>query len=346
MRLLIIRLTALGDVAMTLPLVYPLAKENPNAEFYFLSLPFHRKLFIDAPTNLHFISVDTKDRHRGFCGLIRLFGELRQVGITHVADLHNVLRSTVITTLFRLFGVPVATIDKGRLEKRRLTQRTNKQLRPLTTTFDRYTNVFRQLGFSRFTPHANRPTICFESETKAQNEIGIAPFAKYNEKTYPPKLMERVVELLSQRGDTTIYLFGGGVHEREILEKWADRYPNTISTVGRQGLEEELRIIARLRVMLAMDSANMHLASLVGTPVVSIWGATHPYAGFYGWGQLPDHAIQADLPCRPCSVFGNKPCHRKDLACMNTITPQKVVEQLLNLLSNKFPNSNKKTNQP
>jgi ADP-heptose:LPS heptosyltransferase len=81
-------------------------------------------------------------------------------------------------------------------------------------------------------------------------------------------------------------------------------------------------------VMLTMDSGNMHLASLVETPNVSIWGATHPYAGFYGFGQNPDNAVQIELSCRPCSVYGNKPCFRKDYACMNGISPQKIVKKI------------------
>ena len=85
--------------------------------------------------------------------------------------------------------------------------------------------------------------------------------------------------------------------------------------------------------MLAMDSANMHLASIVDTPVVSVWGATHPIAGFYGWHQLPENAIQVEnLACRPCSVFGNKECYRGDYACFAGITPQMIIDKLKNFL--------------
>jgi len=81
--------------------------------------------------------------------------------------------------------------------------------------------------------------------------------------------------------------------------------------------------------MISMDSANMHLASLFGVPVVSVWGATHPFAGFMGFGQSPDRAVQIDdLECRPCSVFGNKPCFRGDHACMEWITPERVLEKV------------------
>jgi len=85
--------------------------------------------------------------------------------------------------------------------------------------------------------------------------------------------------------------------------------------------------------MLSMDSANMHLASFVGVPVISIWGATHPYAGFYGWNQSPDNAVQIEMECRPCSVFGNKKCFRGDYACLLNIKPQLVLNKIEELTS-------------
>ena len=84
-----------------------------------------------------------------------------------------------------------------------------------------------------------------------------------------------------------------------------------------------------------MDSGNMHLAALSGTRVLSIWGATHPDAGFGPWGQGDEGIIQvpADvLTCRPCSVFGNVPCWRGDLACLNDISVDVVAERVRQLL--------------
>jgi ADP-heptose:LPS heptosyltransferase len=84
-----------------------------------------------------------------------------------------------------------------------------------------------------------------------------------------------------------------------------------------------------MHLMISMDSANMHLASLFGVPVISVWGATHPYTGFYGWAQPTGNAVQIDLYCRPCSVFGNKPCYRGDHACMEQLPPELILEKLL-----------------
>ena len=102
---------------------------------------------------------------------------------------------------------------------------------------------------------------------------------------------------------------------------------------GKYSLDQELALNSRLDLLICMDSANMHFASLVGTRVLSVWGATHPYAGFYGYHQDPEDCIQLDLPCRPCSVFGQKPCLRKDWACMKQLNPDLIINKVLTSLN-------------
>ena len=142
--------------------------------------------------------------------------------------------------------------------------------------------------------------------------------------------MEKVVALLSQQKDTRIFLFGAGEHEAKILGAWRDKYEHVTSLADRRnGFPVELALISHLDVMVSMDSANMHLAALTHVPVVSIWGATHRYAGFMGYGVSTQLIVETDLPCRPCSVFGNKPCHRGDYACLRNILPQTIVKRVL-----------------
>ena len=106
-----------------------------------------------------------------------------------------------------------------------------------------------------------------------------------------------------------------------------DRRERENAEKGLVDAPEELEIMRGLRVLVSMDSANMHLASLVGTRVVSIWGATHPYAGFMGIGQNEKDCVQRDLECRPCSVYGDKECKYGDYRCMD-IKPEEIVEKV------------------
>ncbi|MDI3526669.1 MAG: hypothetical protein PWR03_852 [Tenuifilum sp.] len=345
-KLLVIRLSAIGDVAMTVPAIWSLVTNHPDVQVTFVSQGFARDIINQIPGVL-FVEANTKGRHKGLLGIWKLFKDLKRVDkYEAIADLHNVIRSKILRNLFFLSGVTtISVIDKGRKEKRKLVRLKNKQLVQLKDTPTRYMDSLRQLGytiddsFDYFFREARLPDeITTLLGYKDKRWIGIAPFAKHKGKIYPLEKMERVIEILSQSKINKIILFGGGGEEQKKLSEWESRFPNTVSVARKYSITNELKLISNLDVMLCMDSANMHFASLVNTPVISIWGATHPFAGFYGWKQNPKNAIQIDLTCRPCSIYGNKPCFRKDYACLNRIEPELIVDKINTLIDkyNKF----------
>jgi ADP-heptose:LPS heptosyltransferase len=327
------RFSALGDVALSIPALYPIAVEHPDDEFLVLSKNVFAPLFEVSPANVRVIPVFTRQQHKGIRGLWRLVRELTSLRIDCVADLHRSLRSRAITLYFRLKGVKTACIDKGKSEKQALTRERHKRLVPLKPSFERYRDVFNKLGY---TSHTAFGTLYDFGERdfgrilpftgpKTGRWIGIAPFARHAGKTYPPELTERVIALLSAQPDITIFLFGGA-DETDLPQQWQQQFPQVISVAGRFPLQTELLLMSYLDVLLTMDSGNMHLASLVGIRAVSVWGATHPFAGFCGYGQQPEDCIQLDLPCRPCSVFGKKPCRLKSgkYGCLRGIEPERI----------------------
>lgn len=339
-KILVIRLSAIGDVAMTVPVIYSAAKANPQDTFTVLTQAFLIPVFMNRPANVDVIGINTKGAEKTLGGLLRFASALVKYDYDMVLDLHNVIRTMIVRSFFRVKGKKVFVVDKARSERKRLTTRDHKAFKPLRPVIERYADVFRASGLN----YTETFTSLYESRaadlsameaiagTKTGKWIGIAPFAKHRGKIYPLDDMEQVVARLSEHEDYTIFLLGGRGYEEAVLEQWAFQYPRVKSIVGRYTLDNELALISRLDVLLCMDSANMHFASLVGTKVVSIWGATHPYAGFYGYHQDPDNAIQIDLPCRPCSVFGQKPCFRGDWACMTQIRPEMVVAKIKSVL--------------
>ncbi len=337
--ILVIRLSAMGDVAMTVPVLKQLLEQHPNIHLTVLTQPFFATLFEPLErTTIHF--AETKTKHKGLRGLYQLYRELKnQYKFDAVADLHNVLRSKLLTFWFRSSGIKTATIDKGRKEKKQMTAKGNKRLVPLKTSFQRYADVFNQSGFS-FTlntsliPYGKQtlPNAAINLISLTKKNILIAPFAKHREKMYPPDKMKRVIQELLKNDQVQIFLLGGGKNETESLSEWEKEFTGVINLAGKFSFKEEQAIISNMDLVVSMDSANMHLASLFGVPVVSVWGATHPYAGFYGWNQSMDNAVQIDLYCRPCSVFGNKPCYRGDHACMKHLAEEKILERILLLI--------------
>lgn len=308
-KLLVIRFSALGDVAMLAPIVKMAAEQHPDMQVTVLSQQRMADLFADMPANVHFHGVDIKKQ-----SLREIVDGLGRFDL--VADMHGVWRSLYVRTRMRLRGAKVRTIRKDRIGRYLLTR--HVCCKSLKNSTSRYGEVFQRLGL-------NVSDIQAPCKTDGKG-VGIAPFAAHTGKVYPLERMERVVELLSKQGES-IVLFGGGQKEQAILEGWAMKYTNVTSVAGKHTLREELEFIRKLRVMVTMDSANMHLASLVGTKVVSIWGATHPYAGFLGIGQNEKDCIQRDLPCRPCSIYGNKKCRFGDYRCTD-IAPEEIVKRI------------------
>jgi len=317
---LVLRFSAMGDVAMAASVMKEVAAQNPEIRFVFATRAFFVPFFENI-LNLEVFPVDFKDNYKGFKGLLRLYKSLnKNYKIDAIADLHDVLRTKILKFFFRFSfkRIKIASINKGRKEKRKLCNTDHSNKKTLVTTWQRYTEVFQKIKIK--TEIKPTPIPFLPEKVK---KIGVSPFAQHKGKVYPPELMEKVLELLS--ANYKIYLFGGGKTQRELCEKWQEKYKNVHSLVGKYSLTEELDFISTLDVMLSMDSSGMHLASLCGVPCVSIWGATHPYSGFVGFGQEQNPQIQLDLPCRPCSVYGNKPCKYGDYRCLNGITPEAVV---------------------
>lgn len=338
--ILIIRFSALGDVAMAVPVVYSLARTYPQVRITVLSRPFARPFFDDIAPNVNFMEADMKHEYHGLKGLNALYRRLTAKNFTAIADFHGVLRSRYLRFRFTLDSYRVRHIDKQRNQRRHLTAKNGKVLEQLPTSFERYAAVLERLGYpvkveftSLFPPEGGNlnllPAIVGPKKN-FERWIGVAPFAAHEGKVYPLEKMYEVIRGLAARHpEARFFLFGRGAKEDATFRHWVDELPQCIY-VGEhlETMQQELILMSHLDVMLSMDSANMHLASISGTKVVSVWGATHPYAGFMGWRQSPDNAIQASLPCRPCSIYGNKPCHRGDFACMNAIQPEAIIKKV------------------
>jgi len=338
-KILVLRFSAMGDVAMTVPVLKELLANYPNLTLVVVSRKAFEPLFAGIP-NIEFHPFEPKTTHKGLLGILRLFKELRSYKVTALTDLHENIRSNVLSRLFCFTGISIATLDKGRTEKKTLTRKINKQVVALKDTTQRYADVFATLGFpftlkntlTKQTEPLTSIVLQLSGKKGAQKWIGVSPFAQHSQKVYPLDKMGNVLTALAAEGHR-IFVFGGGQEEQKIAENWAITTKNITSVIGKLNLSEELSLISNLDVMLSMDSSGMHLASLKGIPVVSVWGATHPNAGFLGYGQSLSNCVQVDLACRPCSVYGNIPCYRGDFACMNQLSESRIIQKISEAIS-------------
>jgi ADP-heptose:LPS heptosyltransferase len=323
----------MGDVAMTVPVIRAFAKQYPDVKLTVVSRPFF-KPFIDGIPNVDFFAVDVQKRHKGFLGLLQLYSDLKKLNVDGVADLHNVLRSKVVRTLFALSGKKVAFTDKGRAEKKALTSLKNKVFKPLIPMVERHVETFEKLGFSVDLTNFQFPDKAVLSEeilnitgTKNQNWVGIAPFAQYQSKVYPLDLMQQLIDALAENNAIKIFLFGGGKEEIQKLNQLQNNHSNVVVLAGKLKFNQELEVISNLDVMLSMDSGNGHIAAMLGVKVITLWGATHPFAGFAPFNQPLENCITADrekFPLIPTSIYGNKKVEGYEDA-MRSITVEKVV---------------------
>ena len=327
MRLLVIRTSAMGDVALTVPVIAALRNQYQDLEIFIMTQKTFRPFFVSIPS-LEFYFPDFANRHKGLPGLVRLFSDLRRtVDPDILIDLHDVLRSKVIRAFFKLTGTPVYRIDKGRSEKKSLI--TGKKKVFLKHTVERYADVLRKAGY-RIDPIKQRCIVPKPGELAAVEpllapgilNIGVAPFAKHDLKMWPLEYMRELLVLISDNRKCRFFLFGGK-EDSNKMEQFRDMFPGIVQVSGKPDLSQELALISRIDLMITMDSSNMHMAALCGTKVISIWGGTDPMAGFGPWMQPDSHSIRIqveELDCRPCTIYG-KGKTRNDFACMRRLTP-------------------------
>jgi len=330
----------MGDVAMSIPVIRALTEKHPECKITVLSKPFFKPLFDKIP-QVSFFAAQVNTKHKGILGLFKLYRELKKEKITHVADFHDVLRSKILRTLFIFNGNPCIWINKGRTEKKALTRTKNKIFKQLKTSHQRYAEVLNKLGFNL---DLSNPTLIEKKKLsekitlitglKKDTWIGIAPFAAFKGKVYPLQLMEEVIKEMASKG-FKIFLFGGGKHEIKILNTIENTYKNVINLAGQLSFKEELKVISELDLMVSMDSGNAHLAAMQQVKTITLWGVTHPYAGFAPFHQPDDYCLISDLekyPKIPCSIYGNKVINGYENV-METISPDRVIEKIMSVLS-------------
>jgi ADP-heptose:LPS heptosyltransferase len=338
MRLLVIRASAMGDVALVTPVLKEMRKRYPEAEIVMLTRSAF-KSFFSEDDHLTVYSPDFKNRHKGLPGIFKLYRDLKsQYRIDHVIDIHDVLRSKILRFLFRVGGTPVSVIDKGRKDKRDLIS--GKKKVQLKHSVIRYCETFNKAGF-HLEPSDKQSIVPIIDERrfneifgiKRDLNIGVAPYALHKLKMWPEVNMIRLMKLISEKHNTGFFLFGGKEDALQ-LEGIKNQVSGAVNLAGALSLEEELAIMSKLDFMIAMDSSNMHMAALVGTKVISIWGGTDPFNGFSAWMQPDEYSIRipvTELTCRPCTIFGKGECKRGDFACMNWLTAELVYRKITDL---------------
>ena len=333
---LVIRLSVLGNVAMSIPVLYPVCKANPDTRFIMLTKKWPASMFHDRPANLKVVDFDVKENHSGLTRLVKLAAQLHKLyDIDAVADLHNVSGTWIIDAYMKARGAKIARLDREKPKRHALV--THKTDEPVTPIHQRYRNVFTELGFeapdtfTRLYEGRDWPdSPIVPKKEEGHRWIAISPFSSHRQKAYPLEQMEKVIAELSKRENYWIFLMGGGKAEKIALRPIARKYPHVISMAEiKHRFIDEYALFAKCDLMLTMESANMHLASLVDLQAMTVWGPTSPACGYLGYNQVVEDDIQLDMECRPCSITGDKPCKFGDFRCLKNIPPDYITQHVI-----------------
>lgn len=345
-KVLVYRFSAIGDVTLLLPVLKGALDANADIEIHLLTKPFFAPLFQHIE-RLHFIGIDPKKEYPGVGGLFRLQQKLLQeVKPDLIIDLHQVLRTHLLHAFFRILHFKkVFTIDKGRAEKKRLVK--SKAMHQLPSTVERYAACFEKAGLKVSLPAPPLLPVVGseeifnklspEEDLRGYRLIGIAPFSAHQQKEWGLPKFAQLLSSLQNMAPMKFLLFGGGKQELKQLWQLTKSLSDGCIVVGeRLKFQDEIKLIPHLSLMISMDSANMHFAAMAGIPVISIWGATHPALGFAPYGQNPQNELQysgKELNCRPCSVYGNKPCiYPGEVRCMSLLKVEDVSRRVVEIL--------------
>lgn len=347
-KILVLRFSAMGDVALLIPVIRSLVTAHPNVEVTVVTRPKFAPFFYDIE-RVKVFPADVDHTYNGVFGMRELFRALiRKASYDLVVDLHDHLRTKMLRTLFRLFFTDVVVFNKGRREKKAFARKSNKVIHRLPHTVERYQAAFTKAGFAfdlqagpYFDLNENVQTATREwlernDLEKREHWIGLAPFAMHATKIWPLENYADLIDRILSKTRVKFFLFGGGDKEIKYFEGLQKKFPETcVITAGQLKIRQEIALMKHLDLMVCVDSGNMHLASLAAVPVLSIWGGTHPEVGFapYGRDNTLIQISRNELPCRPCSVYGKATCHVGGFPCLTRITPEMIAEQAIRKLN-------------
>ncbi len=335
-RVLIVQTGFLGDLILSTPLIRATKESFPEAELFFLSIPSVAEALAHNPNLAQVITYDKRGKDRGIKGFLRMEKELGEMGFDLALIPHRSLRSALLAT-----GAEI----KERIGFNRsagfflFTKRVGYQWG--IHEVERNLSLLSPLGIA---PPPLPPELFPGNEEKGRVEdflngagvsrgdglVGFAPGAFWPTKRWP---VEKFAELgrLVRRGGEKIVLFGS-LREKRICEKLSTSMGGgVVVAAGRLTVLESAWLLTKLKVLVTNDSAPVHMASAMGTPVVVIFGPTTPQFGFGPWGE--GEVVEKDLPCRPCSPHGPRSCPRGSWDCMLGIGVEEVYAQVVKYLT-------------
>ncbi len=326
-KILVLRYSSLGDVALTNPVLDGLLAAFPKARVFFAT----KKEYLPAIQNHPVLERILTLEGSGFFELWGHIQEIRSLNPDVILDLHDSLRTQVISTFNR--KAKFLVYDKEALRRRLLVKKLNQQ--PSLHTIQKYLKVLEPLGVKphlkiHFKVYDSKKDQAFLREflerrkiSPSQLVIGLGPGARWKTKQW---MSERYAELASRLVEDyrCNLLWFGSRDEARLIQSIQGKMRGSflergICLAGEVGLEKSIALLGRCDLFIGNDSGLTHLASGRGCRVVVIYGSTTTSLGFEPWG--PHSVVEvSNLTCRPCDVHGKNSCPLGHFKCMRDLT--------------------------
>ena len=328
-RILLIRFSSLGDLVLLTALVEGIAVSFPGYELHLATKEQYRELF---ESNRHITRIDTLPMDAGFLELLRLRRRLAAGRFEIIIDAHNVIRSNF---LYRTLYAPGKTqLGKDQVRKLSLIRAGKDLYRNTVSMKDRYLDLLAALGSdvpdvsTRLEPppeaEAEADALFEANRLTGRPVVALAPGARWDTKRWPARNFSETAAAMSGRGYGVLVI--GDESEREICRIAASAGGCT-DACGRLSLMATASVLKRASILVTNDSAPLHIAEAVGTPVVGLFGPTVRQFGYFPL--LNDSIVlEKDLECRPCSRNGSRPCHIAARDCLDTIDSSEVLSAI------------------
>jgi lipopolysaccharide heptosyltransferase II len=314
-KILVIRLSSIGDIVLTTPVIHALRHKYPGATIDYLVMDRFREA-IDGNPDISNVIDFQHEKYKGLFGIHRFSQKLKLGNYDLVVDLHAKLRSRLICMWLNTLTL--------RYTKRSLLKTIGVPLRLMRYQVDdtivkNYFKPLRRIGvyFTEEKLHFSFSNSQLESVKAFENFVVMAPGAANATKAWPPEYFGRLGRMLRER----IALIGAS-HEHEALEAIRSAIGNNCKNLaGRLSLKESGALISISKYVITNDSGPFHIARGVGKKAFVIFGPTDPGMFEYDSRSI---LIYDKKECAPCSLHGDKRCPQKHFSCMKDLTPEKI----------------------
>ena len=322
-KILIIRLSSLGDILLATPLIRSIKNKFPGSEIDFVLREEYEDLLRLNPNVRKIYKYD----EAGYI-VQSLINSVISENYDLIIDLQNNFRSRWIT---RVSKVPVVRFKKHHLDKFLLVKLKINNLKKLPPVPVRYANTIENLELDNEGIELITDKKPDERLQSGSNWIGLCPGAKHFTKRWPVENYISLGKLLNENGFQVV-LFGG-ILDSETCSQIADN-TETLNLCNENDILQTAADMKLCKTIYTNDSGLMHVATAVKVPVVAIFGSTVKEFGFFPYKAKNIVMENEGLSCRPCTHIGRAYCPKKHFKCMKEITPELAFEKLNKLNTN------------